>query len=359
MRKQDKYIIIGAFATAGIACLIDLFQQKENLKKNGQKLNWDNLNGTQIVKKIAAFGIIGGIAGNVVYKLDFQDDCKKPFSSDNFLEDLLVKENVNSNPKKLNELKSKTEEVKAIIYDELAGQLVCYPESVGSLQKKTAVACTFDSDIVLPIKKENHFGNMSNLSSQVHEKIEDLFKEKALVTKRTRATTLTFKGSEGTHKVDVAYGKEIGNYIDDKNLNLYIRPSFFCQKGRTFKTNIDIQKNLLVNKPKVREVIKTLKMYRDRNRLDLNNILIDQLSLEALSWNNFGIESSITENLKQCMEHITYKLSNNRILDYANSNHNLLNNIDYSNKQIVLSVISNDLSKIESNPHYIKEIFHC
>lgn len=359
MRKQDKYIFTGVAVTASIVGILDYFQQKERLEKNGQKMTWQNFNGIQTIKKMTLFGIAGGFAGNEIYKLNFQEESKKPFSSDAFLKGVLSEESANSNLAKLQELKSITKEVKATLYDEFAGQLVKYPESVGSLHKKTAIAGTFDSDIVLPIKKEHSFGNMSNLSGQVHNQIEDLFGGKAVVAKRTRATSLTFEGTEGTHKVDVVYGKEVGNYQEDQNLNLYVRPSSFWQKGKTFKTNIDIQKNLLVNKPKVREVIKTLKLYRDRNNLDLNNLIIEQLSHEALSVNNFGREFSITENLKQCMEHIAYKLSNNQILDYANSNHNLLNSIDYSSKQVVLSVITNDLTKIKSNPHYIKEIFHC
>jgi hypothetical protein len=359
MRKQDKHIFTGVLLGAGIVTIFDYFQQKESLKKNGQKMTWDNFNGFQTFKKAAAFGIVGGVIGNEIYKLNFQEESKKPFSSDAFLKGLLSEESANSNPAKLHELKSITKEVKATLYDEFAGQLVKYPESVGSLHKKTAIAGTFDSDIVLPIKKEHNFGNMSNLSGQVHSQIEDLFGGKAVVTKRTRATSLTFQGSEGTHKVDIVYGKEIGNYQKDQNLNLYARPSFFWQKGKTFKTNIDIQKNLLINRPKVREVIKVLKSYRDRNSLNLSNLLIEQLSHEALSFSNFGKDFSLTENLKECMEYIAYKLSNNRILDYANSNHNLLNNIDYSNKQFVLNSITNDLSKIRSNPHYIKEIFHC
>ncbi|WP_284653169.1 hypothetical protein [Flavobacterium terrisoli] len=359
MRKQDKYIFTGVVVTASIVGILDYFQQKERLKKSGQKMTWQNFNGVQTIKKMTLFGIAGGFAGNEIYKRNFQEESKKPFSSDAFLKDILVEESANSNPAKLQELKSITKEVKAVLYDEFAGQLVTYPESVGSLPKKTAIAGTFDSDIVLPIKKEHNFGNMSNLSSQIHGKIEELFEEEAIVTKRTRATSLTFQGTEGIHKVDVVYGKEIGNYQEDQNLNLYVRPSYFWQKGKTFKTNIDIQKNLLINRPKVREVIKVLKSYRDRNNLDLNNLLIEQLSIEALSVNNFGRDFSLTENLKKCMEYIACKLSNNRVLDYANSNHNLLNNIDYSNKQFILNSITNDLSRIKSNPHYIKEIFHC
>lgn len=358
MRKQDKHIITGVIVGAGIISIIDYFQQKEMLKKNGQKMTWNNFNGFQTFKKAAVFGTIGGLVGNEIYKFNFLKESKKPFSSDIFLKDLLAEENPNSNSLKLQELKSITKEVKSKLYDEFEGQLVTYPESVGSLHKRTAIANTFDSDIVLSIKKENHFGNMSNLSNTMHNKIEDLFEGKAIVEKRTRATSLVFDGIEGTHKVDIVYGKETGNYTNDKNLNLYVRPAFFWEKGKTFKTNINIQKNLLVNKPKVREVIKALKSYRDRNSLDLSNLLIDQLSIEALANNNFGRDFSLTENLKRSMEYIICKLSNNKILDYANSNHNLLKNLDYTNKQFLIDYISNDLSKIKSNPYYIKEIFH-
>lgn len=358
MRKQDKYITRGVLIAGGLTVLLDYYSQKEKLKKQGLKLTWNNYNGFQTFKKATAFGIAGGIIGNEIYKFNFKEDCKKPFSSDIFLKNLLAKENINSDLNKLRELKEITCEVKTKLNHEFADILVKYPESVGSIPKKIAIAGTFDADIVLPVKKNNQFQNMADLSVQIHNKIVDLFQEKALVTKRSRATTLTFQRAERLHNVDIVYGKEIGNYDKDQNLNLYVRPSFFWQKGKTFKTNIDIQKNQLINKPNIREIIKILKTYRDRNNLDLNNIIIEQLSLEALSPHNFGKEFSTTKNLKQCMEYIAYKLNNNTILDYANSNHNLLNDINYSSKQYVLNFISNDLSKINSNPHYIKEIFN-
>lgn len=203
-------------------------------------MTWENYNGHQALKKITVFGIVGGIAGNEFYKWEFREESKKEFSSDNFLRNLVREENPNLNPVKLQELKSITKEVKDKLYNEFSDQLVCYPETVGSLSKKIAITNTYDSDIVMPVKKDNHFGNMRNLSNEIHNTIEDLFEDNAEVIKRTRATSLLFQGNEGTHKIDIIYGREIGNYKEDKNLNLYIRRPFFWQKGKTFKTNIDI-----------------------------------------------------------------------------------------------------------------------
>ena len=210
----------------------------------------------------------------------------------------------------------------------------------------------------MPVKKNNHFGNMRNLSNQIHDKIEDLFEGEAEVIKRTKATSLIFQGNDGIHKVDVVYGKEIGNYKDDKNLNLYIRCPFFWQKGTTFKTNIDIQKNLLRNKPKIREIIKILKSYRDKNSLPIENTLLEQLVLESLSIYNYGKEFTATKNFEVSMNYIMERLSGTQILDYANSNNNLLNRIPITDRKIAIQQINNDLIKINSNPYYIKEIFH-
>lgn len=358
MRKQDKYIFTGVAVAAGIVGLIDYFQQKENLKRIGQKMTWENYNGLQAFKKITVFGIVGGITGNEFYKWEFREESKKEFSSDNFLRNLVREENPNSNPVKLQELKSITKEVKDKLYNEFSDQLVCYPETVGSLSKKIAITNTYDSDIVMPVKKDNHFGNMRNLSNEIHNTIEDLFEGEAEVIKRTKATSLIFQGKEGIHKVDVVYGKEIGNYKDDKNLNLYIRRPFFWQKGTTFKTNIDIQKNLLRNKPKIRELIKVLRSYRDKNSLLIENTLLEQLALESLSIYNYGKEFSVTENFVECMEYIVERLSGTRILDYANSNNNLLNRIHLTDRQMAIQQINSDLIKINSNPYYIKEMFH-
>lgn len=358
MRKQEKYIYTGAIVTASIVGLFDIFLQNEKQKMSGQKLTWQNYNGIRTLKNVALFGFVGGIAGNEFYKCEFKKEINRSFSSDKFLKNLLKEESSYSNLIKMEELKSINTHVKETLNFKLSNQLVNYPENIGSLSKRTALASTCDSDIVLPIKKQSTFGSIPKMSNEIHKIILDEFKDEAEVKKLKKATSLLFKGNEGIQKVDILYGQEIGNYKKDKKLNLYIRPSYFWEDGKIFKTDIGIQKNLLVNKPKVREVIKVIKKYRDRNHLSLENILIDQLVLDALSIYNYGKGHSVLGNLKACLEHIAYKLSHKKILDLANSNNNLFNKIDYPTRETISSFINNDLLKIKSNPHYIKEIFH-
>lgn len=357
MRKQDKYIFTGVTVAAVIVGLIDYFQQKEKLKRIGQKMTWENYNGLQAITKIAVSGIIGGFLGNEFYKREFKEDIKKEFSSDNFLKKILAEENVNNNPEKLRELKKVVKDVKSVLNDEFKKDLVNYPETIGSLVKRTAIVTTYDADIVLPIKKENQFGNLPNLSSTIHDKIKNRFTGIAEVKKSRKASSLIIQGNEGVHKIDIIYGRETNDYYRDRKLNLYVRPSFFWQKGKSFKTDINVQKNLVANKPKVREVIKLMKVYRDRNKLSIENPLIEQLVFEALSSYNFGKENSISENFEICLNYTSFRLSNRRILDYANSNNNFLNKLNESDKQTTVDLINSDLMKIKNKSHYFKEIF--
>lgn len=79
MRKQDKYFFNGVAVAAGIVGLIDYFQQKEKLKRIGQKMTWENYNGLQAFKKITVFGIVGGIVGNEVYKWEFGEESENEY----------------------------------------------------------------------------------------------------------------------------------------------------------------------------------------------------------------------------------------------------------------------------------------
>ena len=58
------------------------------------------------------------------------------------------------------------------------------------------------------------------------------------------------------------------------------------------------------------------------------------------------------------MDYIVERLSGTRILDYANSNNNLLNRMHPTDRQIAIERINSDLIKINSTPYYIKEMFH-
>ena len=43
--------------------------------------------------------------------------------------------------------------------------------------------------------------------------------------------------------------------------------------------------------------------------------------------------------------------------DEANSNNNLLKKLDYFDKANIIQILENDISRVESNSRYLKDIF--
>jgi len=61
------------------------------------------------------------------------------------------------------------------------------------------------------------------------------------------------------------------------------RPDWAWQRGSSFRTNYYLQRNITTNKPDARNTIKLLKIYRERNKLDIPTVVIEQCVGEALS----------------------------------------------------------------------------
>lgn len=357
MRREDKYIFGTATLVGTAAFALDLWLQHEELKKKGSRLTWETYNGFRSLKWSAVGAVSGGIIGNALFKAKFQEECEESFSSDNYIKTLLRKESVKSNPAKYKAVKEMKDEVKATLYREFGEDLVTFPEDVGSLKKRTALGPDYDGDIVLSARK-NSFDTLSDMSATMHKKIEYLFNDMAIVTKKRKVSNILFHDLPEPVSIDILYGREIGNYKEDSMLNLYVRPDYFWQDGKNFKTNIETQKNILVNKPKAREVVKAFKLYFKKNGVVVENVLIDQLVLEAMSIKKYGTDYSVTENLLNCMHYISRKLNNTVIKDYANSNNNLLAKMDSNAKLAISDLLKSDLRRIELNHHYIREAFH-
>jgi len=357
MRRQDKYIIGTATAVLAVAGLIDIWQQYKEQKEKGGKFTWEIFNGRRTLRLAVIGGISGGIIGNELYKARIIKEKRKSFSSDRFIKDILKTENIRSNQIKHNTVKTIKNEVKRTLYKTFADDLVAFPEDIGSQAKRTALDSSYDCDIVLPFKRHNSFYTLPNMSSVSHNTIVSLYDGKAIITKKKKASNILFDRLPVPVSIDVLYGREMGNYLEDKKLNLYVRPNYFWQTGTNFKTDIGIQKGILANKPKAREVVRTLKVYLKKNGLPIENVLIDQLVVEALSQKNYGTHFSVTENLLNSMDYIAQKLNNSSIKDYANSNNNLLQKMSFFSKEAIIDLLNSDLKKIEKNSHYIQEIF--
>jgi hypothetical protein len=183
------------------------------------------------------------------------------------------------------------------------------------------------------------------------------FGHKASVVKNKKTIGVTFH--VGNHEIhfDIAPGREIDNFKKDGKLNMYVSPDWVWQNGSSFKIDVDKQQQLTINNPEAREVIRLLKIYSLRNNLNIPPVIINQLTVKALSPLKYGTASSRDENLLNAMSYLASKLSHNNVRDLSNSNNNLLNKMNDDERYRSSELIFSDIKKIEKNPEYLKEIF--
>ncbi len=326
MRRKERYIANAALIGAGITALAEvLIQWMEHIDR-GEKFTWDSYDGKRTLKNSLKGGLIGAGAGYLYYEYSIYQESKLPFNSDEYLKVLLTEESLRNNPDLLDNVKAFREKVKQWLVDSFGNKLVCFPEDTGSFTKRTAISSNFDLDIILPFKYDS-FSTLEDMYYFTHDIIEKEFASKATVTKQTKAIGLTFEKNGELIHFDIVPGREIKNYLVDRDLNLYVRPDWAWQKGSSFKTNVFTQKKMTVNKPEERRVIRLLKIYRDRNGSLLPTLIIEQSVVEALSNVNYGASTSDTENLLNSMNFIAKRLEQTAFIDHANSNNNLNNKV--------------------------------
>lgn len=356
MRRKEKYIVNGALLGAGLTALGDILIQWMEHIDRGEKFTWDSYDGTRTLKNSLKGGLIGAGAGYLYYEYKISEESKLPFSSDEYLKVVLTNESLRQNPVLLQNVKAFREKVKQWIVDKLGNKLVCYPEDTGSFTKGTAISSNFDLDIILPFKAGS-FATLEEMYNSTYEMIYAEFGSRAKISKQTKAIGLTFEKDGDLIHFDIVPGREINNYLSNRDLNLYVRPDWAWQKGSSFKTNVFTQKKMTVNKPEERRVIRLLKTYKDRNGLPLPALIVEQGVVEALSDINNGVSASDTENLLNSMNFIAKRLEQKVYLDHSNTNNNLNSKLTSYQREYLIDQLYSDIQKIEDNPRYIKEIF--
>ncbi len=356
MRRKEKYIakgaVIGFVAVAAADILLQWFKHWQE----GVPFTWDSYNGKQTLKYALIGTAAGAGIGYLAYHVKLSDEAKHPFNSDGHLRKVLSKEHIKSDPHLLKKFVYYKSIVKNCLGEKFVKKLAYQPEDAGSFFKRTAIISNCDLDIILAFKR-NSYATLEEMYYDVHDVLQKNFGNKAIVCKQTKAIGITFEHNGLPIHFDVVPGREIGNYKNTKNLNLYIRPDWVWQRGSSFKTNVSLQKKTTTNLPAARRAIKLLKSYRDKNDLPISSLVLEQCVCEALSHNKYGTSFSDTENLLNSMTHVARKIEQENMVDIANTNNNLLRKMSVSEKAFISSQLERDIEKIETNPRYIKEIF--
>lgn len=358
MRRKNKYLLNGALVGGAVLVITDIFSQWSELKKNGKNLNWENYDRWRALK-LALFGAAGGaLIGELLYDYRIHTEKAIPFNPDPYLRNILRKENIKSDPIKLNKVLITREEVKSWLQHEFGHQLVGPIEETGSFKKRTAISSNFDLDLTLPFGK-GFYNSLEEMYYEVLYRLQNKYASVAIVSMQKRTIGVTFRNGNTELHIDIAPGREINNYKIDKELKFYTRPEYIWQNGSTFKTNVGLQKSLTINEPEVRKIIKLVKVYRDLNRFELPSVIIDQLTIAAYNNSNFDWRISEIENLRYTLNYIGSKLKNRSIIDFANSNNNLLDKISSYDRAAISEQMLSDAKRMNENPRHLMELFEA
>lgn len=356
MRKKQRYILQGAAIGAGIGALIDIFIQWLEHYDRGEKMTWDSFDGSRTLNSGVMGGTIGAGIGYISYEYGKMLEDNESFNSDEYIKDVLRTENLKENPDLLEKALFFRDKLKLWMIDNLTHKLVSVPENMGSFTKRTANATNFDIDILLPYKRES-FQTLEEMYNWTYDKLDYEFSNYATVTRNTKAISVLFRKDDFEINFDIVPGREINNYKIDRKLNLYVKPNVFWKRSSSFKIDSSIQRNITINKPEARRVIRLIKSYNKRNLLSVPTVIIEQAVVEAMSIHKHGVYCSDTDNLLNCMEYLAEKLGQEKFIDFGNTNNNLNNKMSWNDRVTAINLLRSDVEKVEKTPYYLTEIF--
>lgn len=357
MRKKERYTTQAAAIGFCITALGDVLMQWLEHYERDEKFTWDSYDGTRTLKNAMIGVTIGAGVGYALYEYTSILERKKSFNSDEYLKAILKDQDLKNNPDLYQKAILVRDELKLRLLDSFSDVLVSVPKNTGSFVRSTANIESYDIDILLPFRKES-FSSLEDMFNYTFEKIHSEFQnqQNVKVRKKTKSIRISFVREGNEISFDIVPGREIGNYKLDNRLNLFVNSKSIWTRNSSFKIDASHQRNITINKPDERRVIRLLKLYNSKNNLNIPKVIIEQSVVLALSENNFGIFSSITDNLLNSMLFLSKKLEQNQFIDWGNSSNNLLLKMSTNERMRASQILRNDVDNVENNSHVIKEI---
>ncbi len=300
MKKEIKYPLDGLALGAIAGILYSMLEQYLILKDKGLPF-WDNLDRQKLIKYGAIGGGLGLAAGYGYYRWDFYKESKKTFESNSYAKSVLSEHSGQSDSISVQGKKIRNE-IKDFISESYDGHLAGRPLNWGSTARGTAINSNCDYDLLVPFSKRS-FRTLEEMYNDLYDTLRQKYRG-LNIRKQGRSIGLTFSTDTGEVHLDIVPGTEITNYSIDGELNLYVKGGLLKVPSR-IKTNVNSPREMTVNRHKEREVVKLMKVYRDRYGFNVNSTFLQHLVLEA--FDRRPATFSTTDNLN--MQWITCLIS--------------------------------------------------
>lgn len=253
----------------------------------------------------------------------------------------------------------------------------------GSYAKKTAINTKFDIDCCIPFKKKEKeedkgYSSLKDMFDDVYKYLKNEYAEddeditKDDVRKQKVSIGMKFNIDGEDFDLDVVPGRERPNNNDynsnNTNLSLHIHPSNRSKKevdeNKTrIKTNIKKHIDLLSGSERTheRKVAKLLKVWKTERKNKNGGKLIKSFMMELYTKEAFDIAeeipSGLWEKVKVVMNHIIDNISDNNLIDPANSSNIVSDSMSDSAKTDTKSDMKKTIKDVDEDSDKIKEYF--
>jgi predicted nucleotidyltransferase len=315
MNKAIKYAINGGIVIGLFKALINANSQIEN-KGPGIPFDWNKF--FKEFGKGAATGAIGGfVIGSI------QDDKMTNILAAAGGATGLIKNALNNYTDDDTALQYKAKQIQRKLYEKFGSFLSEYPKLNGSTQKGTAIIGS-DIDIILRFKK--NATKIGEMPLVVEEFLTNEFNDSKLIKVRDQEYSygLFFKINGESKRIDIVPMREIENGYGDA----YI---FSKVSSSIKKTNSKRQNKILSFTEKQKKIIKLIKGLKMDNSLQIQSTLIEHMVLKAFEQEI--IPHSLEKALLTVIDFIAKRIVSIRIVDPANTNNIISDNLSLQEKE--------------------------
>lgn len=207
-----------------------------------------------------------------------------------------------------------------------AGDCLCEIKLSGSRAKGTAIDISTDLDLFISLSSTTN----NSLSSIYNSLYNRVISEGLNVRKQNVSIGVTVNGK----KVDLVPAKRQSQFGGDHSL--------YKSKSDTWtKTNIDTHISKVLQSGRRNEII-ALKIWRENHKLELPSILLETLTINALCGKG---TTTTADNVLYMFRYIKENICSVRILDPANTNNVLSDDLSPNEKLVLAQQAEKSLSE--------------
>lgn len=272
---------------------------------------------------------------------------------------VLSSHNIENDKKLIQAYRDKKKELKVALSGKFGSDIFhCFDS--GSYKKSTAVNSKFDLDIGIPFKKNGD--TLESNYDAIFIYFDDEYEDAELISqpkKQKVSIGLEFFVNSNVLDFDIVPGREINDYEEDRDLNLYFNDTMGVIEAKShIKTNIHCQVDHITKHSEAREVIKLLKVWRQHTGYSsLKSFLIELLTIRAFQDNQGSIPTDLWGKLEMTLEYIHTNIERIQLIDPGNSNNNVADSLNAYQKTDLVHICNRILEDVEREDESIEKHF--